>query len=41
MRVREVVPADNNESIVMPNDRILVTKPVYDDLHFKEEIHKH
>lgn len=37
MRVREVVPADFNESIVMPNDNIRVTKSVYDDLHYKEE----
>ena len=30
MRVREVVPADNTESAVMPNDSIRVTKTKYD-----------
>ena len=35
IRVREVVPADFTESVVMPNDSIRVTKTTYEDLHFK------
>jgi hypothetical protein len=35
--VREVVPADLNESIAMPNESIKVSKACYDDIHFKED----
>ena len=37
MRVREVVPADFNESVVIPNESIRVSKTTYEDLHYKVE----
>jgi len=37
MRVREVVPADLAESVIIPNDSIRVSKTTYEDLHYKVE----
>jgi len=37
MRVREVVPADFNESALIPNDSIRLTKTTYEELHFRPE----
>ena len=38
MRVREVIPSDNNQSVVIPNENIRLSKTCYDDLHFQEKI---
>ena len=36
MRVREVVPADHMQSIVMPNDNIRLSKVAYEDLNYQD-----
>jgi hypothetical protein len=40
MRVREVVPADHMQPIVVPNDSIRLSKVAYDDLNYQEATKK-
>lgn len=38
MRVREVVPADYNQSVVIPNSNIHLSKSIYNELHFQDRL---
>jgi hypothetical protein len=38
MRVREVVPADYNQSVVIPNSHINLSKSIYNELHFQDKL---